>query len=76
MQDEITIFLTPPEALLFKDFQEYHNTFTLMCQKGVFAIKNGSCQIHFDSKGTIRKIERHDSLFDSSVKSVLKPYID
>ena len=56
MQPEVTIFLTPPEALLFKDFQEYHNTFTLLCQKGVFSIKNGSVIIHFDSQGLIQKI--------------------
>ena len=68
MNEEITIFLTPPEASLFKDFQEYHKTFTLMCQKGVFSIKNGSALMHFDSQGVIQKIERHDSLFDSRIK--------
>ena len=65
MDNEITLFLTPPEALLFKDFQQYHQTFTLMCQKGVFSVKNGSVEIHFDHEGTIKKIERRDSLYDS-----------
>ena len=69
-QEQITIFLTPPEATLFKSFQEYHKTFTLMCQKGVFGIKSGSATIHFDNNGFIQKIERHDSLFDSRVQKL------
>ena len=69
IDEQITIFLTPPEVALFKDFQQYHQTFTLMCQKGVFSIKNGSATIHFDPQGTIKKIERNDSLFDSRNKT-------
>lgn len=69
-KETITIFLTPPEALLFKDFQAYHQTFTLMCQQGVFNIKNGSATIHFDNNGCVQKIERHDSLYDRRVQKL------
>lgn len=63
--DNITIILTTPEAILFREYQEFHQTFALLCTKGVFDMKNGSVTIHFDSAGTIKKIERHDSLFDA-----------
>ena len=72
IDEPITIFLTPPEVLLFKDFQQYHDTFTLLCQKGVFGIKNGSATIHFDNNGFVQKIERHDSLFDSRIDNKQK----
>jgi hypothetical protein len=68
MNDEIQIFLTTPEAIMFRDFQQFHKTFALMCKSGVFDIKGGSATIHFDSEGEIKKIERNDSLFDARVK--------
>ena len=68
---EITIFLTPPEAVLFKDFQQYHQTFTLLCQKGVFGIKGGSATIHFDEYGNIGDIERHDKLYSARLNKKL-----
>ncbi len=67
--EQITVFLTTPEAELFKSYQQYHLTFKLLCEKGVFDIKNGSAVIHFDSLGYIQKIERHDSLFDNRIKT-------
>lgn len=69
--NEVTIFLPPLEAELFKQFQQYHQMFVLLQQYGVFSIRNGTATLHFDSQGIIQKIERHDSLFDSRVKSVL-----
>jgi len=67
-KEEITIFLTTPEAQMFKDFQQFHATFALLCSSGVFDIKNGSATIHFDNLGEIKKIERNDSLYDNRVK--------
>ncbi len=64
MNPEVTIILSTPEALLFKDFQQFHSTFALLVKQGVFDIKGGSAIIHFDPMGIIQKIERHDSLFD------------
>lgn len=65
---EIQIFLTTPEAMLFRSFQQFHATFALLAQKGVFDIKSGSATLHFDSQGNIQKIERHDNLFDARQK--------
>lgn len=65
---QVTIFLTTPEALLFKQYQEFHATFQLLCEKGVFDIKGGSAVIHFDTNGHIARIERHDSLYDIRMK--------
>ena len=68
MEEQITIFLTTPEAVMFRDYQKFHQTFALMCEKGVFDCKNGQIIMHFDSNGEIKKIEEHKSLFDSRVK--------
>lgn len=70
-ESNVTVFLTTPEALMFKDFQAFHATFALLCKSGVFDIKSGSATLHFDALGQIQKIERHDSLFDGRVKSVV-----
>lgn len=68
MEEPIAIFLTTPEVLMFKDYQKFHQTFALMCEKGVFDTINGQIIMHFDSNGDIKKIERHSSLFDSRIK--------
>ncbi len=63
-EPDIQIFLTTPEAMLFRDFQQFHKTFALLVQKGVFDVKNGSVTLHFDSLGNVQKIERKDYLFN------------
>jgi hypothetical protein len=70
MEQEITVFLTTPEAMMFRNYQQFHDTFALMVQKGVFDIKGGSVTIHFDANGIIQKIERKDNLFDARVKDL------
>lgn len=69
MDNEIKIFLTTPEAIMFKDFQQFHQTFALLCSSGVFDVRNGSVTIHFDNESNIKKIERNDSLYDSRIKT-------
>lgn len=68
MNQDVTIFLTPIDAELFKSYQQFHSTFALLCSKGVFDQRNGSITMHFDSLGNIGKIERHDSLYDARIK--------
>ena len=66
MQDElIKIEITTPEAVMFRSFMEFNQTFALMVKSGIFDIKGGSATIHFDSQGKIQKIERKDNLFDA-----------
>lgn len=64
MEELIPILLTTPEAILFRDFQQFHKTFALLTKSGVFDIKNGIAILHFDSDGNVQKIEREDTLFN------------
>ena len=65
--EDITIILSTPDAMLFRNFQQFHATFALLCKNGVFDQKNGKITLHFDSHGNIAKIERQDSLFDARI---------
>ena len=69
-EPQVTIFLTHQDAELFKSFNQFHKSFQLLCERGVFDIKSGSATIHFDSNGFIQKIERHDNLFDARLKHI------
>lgn len=69
MVDEVKIFLTTPEAMMFRDFQQFHETFALLVKSGVFDVKNGSVTLHFDPQGQLAKIERKDNLFDVRIKA-------
>ena len=69
MQDEVTIILTTPEAIMFKDFQQFHETFALLVKSGAFDIKNGSFTCHLDAQGNIQTIKRDDVLYDSRIKT-------
>lgn len=71
MEEQITIYLTTPEAVLFRDFQAFHTMFTLLVQKGVFDTKNGSVTLHFDSEGTIQNIQRNDYLYSRKHEVIL-----
>jgi len=68
---EVIVYLTTPEAIMFKDFQCFHSTFFTLVKAGVFDTKGGSVIIHFDKDSNIRKIERHNTIFDDQRKSVL-----
>ncbi len=68
MSEEVTLILTTPEAIMFRDFQAFHEAFALLVAKGVFDVKNGSVTLHFDALGNIAKIERKDNLFDLRAK--------
>lgn len=65
MNTDVTIILTTPEAMLFKDFQQFHATFALMASRGVFDVKGGSVTLHFDGNGEIQRIERKDDLYNA-----------
>lgn len=61
--NEITIFLTPLDAELFKSFREHQTDFMVLKANGIFDLKNGSITIHKDDKGLVRKIEVNQVLF-------------
>lgn len=64
MEPLIKIELTTIEAIQFRDWQQFHNTFALLVRSGVFDVKNGRSIIHFDPEGNIKKIEREDTLYN------------
>lgn len=47
MQDQITLFLTPIEADMFKRFQKYHLIFTELEKANAFDIKFGKIILNF-----------------------------
>lgn len=62
MPPDITLILTPSEVLMFKDFQQYHDTFTLLCQKGVFQTKFGKVILNF-ADGELKTITKEEIIY-------------
>lgn len=60
---EVTIILNEEEAKKFILFQKHYNNFSLMVEKGVFDVKNGSISLHFDNMGVLQIIQRADVLY-------------
>lgn len=52
-----TILLTPDEALAYATFQKHHALIRLLDGLGVFDIRSGSCEIHFNSMGGIGSVD-------------------
>lgn len=50
--------LTPEQALLFRTFMEHYDTIEFMTKSGVWDVRNGSVQLHFDRGGACRTIEK------------------
>ncbi len=59
MTDQVTIFLTTPEAALWKDYQQFHATFALLVEKGVFDIGYGSATLNF-AGGELQNITKNE----------------
>lgn len=68
MEELIKIEITTPEAILFRSFMEFNNTFALLIKAGVFDVKNGSATIHFGPNGEVTSIIRNDSIFNIHAK--------
>lgn len=60
---EVTIILPELEAKKWILFQEYYERFSLLVEKGIFSVKNGSVSLHFDHLGNLQMIQRADVLF-------------
>lgn len=65
MLDEVTVMLTTPEALLFKDFMKYHETFGRMIQSGIFDIQFGKCTLNF-AFGDVQTIVKEEVVYKKS----------
>ncbi len=54
-----TIFLTPPDAELFKKFQKHHDIFKLLVEQGAFDIQFGKVTLNF-AGGLLQSIAREE----------------
>lgn len=70
MNNEVTVFLTPIDAELFKKFQKHHALFKLLIEKGVFDQANANIMLNFDASGTLGSIERHDILYSTRAEKL------
>lgn len=60
--DNVTIILTTPEAQMFKDFQQFHSTFALLIEKGVFDIQFGKAILNFQH-GELQNIIKEEVVY-------------
>ena len=58
-----TLNLSDAEAELFLLFREHQDIYTVLLNAGVFNVRNGSVEIHFDSEGTLSNIAKHEVVF-------------
>lgn len=55
----VKIELTEEDALLFRRFRQYQDSFDTLLGNGVFGMANGSATIHFDKDGKVSLIDVH-----------------
>lgn len=61
--EKIAVYIPDQEAAQFLLFQEHFEPFSIMIDAEIFAIRNGSATLHFDSNGTLQTINRSDVLY-------------
>lgn len=59
----ITLELSDADALAFRNFQEYRASIDVMMAAGVFDMRRGSVEIHFDLEGKIGAIIGHPTMY-------------
>ncbi len=47
----------------FLVFQEHYDVFSLLLDRGVFNIRNGSAALHFDANGILQAVQRADYIY-------------
>lgn len=57
------IQLTQTELETLRQVQAVSDKLNVLIQAGVFEIRNGYAQIHFDNDGNIGAIQRHDRIY-------------
>ena len=58
----VAVQLTEEDAKLFLIYQKRYQFMKLLESLGVFDLKNGSAEIHFDNLGQIAKIDLHSHI--------------
>jgi hypothetical protein len=60
---EVAVYMPDAQAKQFILFQQHYEPFLVMVDNGVFAIRNGSATLNFDSQGVLQAIQRNDYLY-------------
>lgn len=61
------IELNAQETASFMAWREHQDTFEKLLQCGVFGVKNGSAELHFDSDGNLSSASLHFKVFQRKV---------
>lgn len=59
MNNDVTIILTTPEAIMFRDFQQFHEAFAVMVKSGVFDIQFGKAVLNFQN-GELQNVTKEE----------------
>lgn len=58
-----TVILNDQEATSFLKWRQFQDNFDVLLAHGVFEIKNGSAELHFDREGNIDSVSAHLKLY-------------
>jgi len=61
--EKIPIYVADEDARKFLLFQEHYEIFNVLLNAGVFNQKSAAITLHFDHIGTLRTIQRADTLY-------------
>lgn len=59
----MVIEMTTMDADLFVEFRRHQEIFARLMSTGCFDVHGGRVTLHFDSDGTLRKIEKEETVF-------------
>lgn len=63
MQEQlITIEITSPEAILFRQYQQHHDLFMNLSNHGVFDIQFGKCTLNF-ANGDLQNVIKEEVIY-------------
>ncbi len=62
MEPTITVFLTTPEAISFREYQKHRDLFITLQSKGVFDIAFGKCTLNF-AFGDLQNIVKEEVIY-------------
>jgi hypothetical protein len=60
--DTVTIYLTTPEAVLFREYQKNKHIFDIMYKEGVFDLQFGKCTLNF-AYGELQNIVKENMIY-------------
>ena len=63
----VAVELNDADALLFKQFCQYHDKFQFLVQNGVFDLKRGFATINFDNVGNISSVQKSEYVYPKVV---------